>query len=194
VGDHQPIPVDVRIVTATNKDLDLLIATGRFREDLFFRINVFPIHCPSLSERMEDLPLLVENFIAYGLRKSRKKITGISSEALDRLMHYPWPGNVRELRNVIEYAMVLCHEGAIGIEHLPSKIVERKSGGEKDCLPRSRNEVPDRATLTHALARSHGNQSEAARLMGVSRVTIWKWIRKHKIDLNAIKNSQPISG
>ncbi|MEW6077109.1 MAG: sigma 54-interacting transcriptional regulator [Thermodesulfobacteriota bacterium] len=187
VGDHRPIPVDVRIVTATNKDLDTLIVTDRFREDLFFRINVFPIHCPSLSERMEDIPLLVENFIAHGLRKSRKKITGISSEALDRLMHYPWPGNVRELRNVIEYAMVLCHEGDIGIDHLPSKIIDSENG-EKDHASRTwKSHSPDRTALIQALARCNGNQSEAARLMGVSRVTIWKWIRKYGIDPDAIR-------
>jgi PAS domain S-box-containing protein len=186
VGDQRPIPVDVRIVTATNKDLDTLIATGRFREDLFFRINVFPIRCPSLSERIEDIPLLVEHFIAHGVRKSRKKITGVASEALDRLTTYAWPGNVRELRNVIEYAMVLCHEGVIGVEHLPSKIIDSRNEQQAHA-PKKLHRVPDRTALIQALSRCNGNQSEAARLLGVSRVTIWKWIGRHGIDLGMIK-------
>src|SRR4030065_1039097 len=107
-GVHAPIAVNVRVITATNKDLPRLMAQGRFREDLFYRIGVIPIHLPPLRERREDIPLLVKAFIERGRRKTRKPITGISEEALERLLTHDWPGNVRELINVIEYAFVIC--------------------------------------------------------------------------------------
>ena len=131
VGDHKSIPVDVRIISATNRDLDALIAQGVFREDLFFRINVFPLRCPALSERKEDIPMIVQNFIEQNMKKSGKKILGLTSEAMPRLMAYPWPGNVRELRNAIEYAFVLCSGGWIEAGHLPVKIVHPETRASK---------------------------------------------------------------
>ena len=113
VGDHAPIPVNVRVITATNKDLHRLMALGRFREDLYYRIGVIPIHLPPLRERREDIPLLVKAFIDRARRQTRKPLTGFSDEALDLLTGHDWPGNVRELINVIEYAFVLCPEGVI---------------------------------------------------------------------------------
>ncbi len=126
VGDHAPIPVNVRVITATNKDLHRLMALGRFREDLYYRIGVIPIHLPPLRERREDIPLLVKAFIDRARRQTRKPLTGISDEAMDLLTSHDWPGNVRELINVIEYAFVLCLEGAIrpGAPpgHVPSEV------------------------------------------------------------------------
>ena len=122
VGDHKPISVDVRIISATNKDLDAMIGEGLFREDLFFRINVFPLNCPSLAERLEDIPPIVQNFIDQNRTKGGKEILGLTPEAMEALLAYPWPGNVRELRNAIEYAFVLCSGDWIGKEHLPPKI------------------------------------------------------------------------
>ena len=119
---HKPIPVDVRIISASNKDLEDLIAQDLFREDLFFRINVFPLQCPSLSERLDDIHLIVQNFIEQNAAKSSKKIIGLTPEAMEALFTYSWPGNVRELRNAIEYAFVLCPGNWIGVEHLPPKI------------------------------------------------------------------------
>ncbi|MDP1761541.1 MAG: sigma 54-interacting transcriptional regulator, partial [Deltaproteobacteria bacterium] len=127
VGDHAPIPVNVRIITATNKDLHRLMALGRFREDLYYRIGVIPIHLPPLRERREDIPLLVKAFIDRARRQTRKPLTGISDEAMDLLTSHDWPGNVRELINVIEYAFVLCLEGAIGPEHLPATFHPRSA-------------------------------------------------------------------
>lgn len=184
VGDHRPIPVDVRIVSATNKDLDAQMAEGLFREDLYFRINVFPIHCPSLAERRDDIPLLVENFIRHGIRKSQKKITGITADAMETLTTYAWPGNVRELRNIIDYAMVLCPGGNIGSEHLPAKIKTFIPG---DSIKKTTVETEKkRQQIIQALVKSGGNQSQAAGILGVSRVTIWKWLKKYNIDPNAI--------
>src|SRR5210317_170567 len=122
VGDHKPISVDVRIISATNKDLETLISQELFREDLFFRINVFPLSCPSLAERLEDIPVIVQNFIEINAGKGGKEILGLTPEAMGALLTYSWPGNVRELRNTIEYASILCPGGWIGKEHLPPKI------------------------------------------------------------------------
>ena len=137
VGDHQPIKVDVRIITATNKDLDELVAQKHFREDLYFRINVFPLFCPPLADRREDIPMIVQGFIQQNNDKSKKEIAGITSEALKRLTAYPWPGNVRELRNTIEYAFVLCQGGDIDVRHLPPKIAAtgEHSSGQRTMMP-----------------------------------------------------------
>jgi len=181
VGDHTPIKVDVRVITATNKNLDELIAAGRFREDLFFRISVFPLAIPPLKDRTEDIPIIVQHFIAQHRQKSGKNITGISPEAVARLSVYAWPGNVRELRNAIEYALVLCPEGEIGVQHLPPKIV-----ADRTCIcppPVEPAGAHEREQLVRALRQAGGNQSAAARLLGVSRVTIWKRMKKHRVDL-----------
>ena len=119
VGSNQTIKVDVRIVTATHRNLNALIAEGRFRQDLYYRINVVPISLPALRQRMEDIPLLAQTFIERNALRSGRPITGISQPALARLMAYSWPGNVRELINAIEYAFVTCSQGLIQPRHLP---------------------------------------------------------------------------
>lgn len=182
VGDNQSIPVDVRIITATNKDIERMVAAGSFREDLFFRINVFPLNCPPLSARREDIPLLIQNFITYNAAKDGKRIAGLTPEAMERMMSYDWPGNVRELRNTIEYARVLCPGGLIDVRHLPQRLSNRNA------RPESRQDPPtplkkEREQLLAALRETGGNQSKAADILGVSRVTVWKRIKKHKIDL-----------
>ncbi len=184
VGDHRVIPVDVRIISATNKDLDKLIEEGGFREDLFFRINVFPLRCPALSERKEDIPMLVQNFIDQNMKKSCKKILGLTSEAMEKLMAHSWPGNVRELRNAIEYAFVLCSGGWIENSHLPAKIVNPATRVTKKAVNHQEG-INEREKLIHALRQVRGNQSEAARILEVSRVTVWKRIKKYGIDMNS---------
>ena len=181
VGDHRPIPIDVRIISATNKDLRALVDKGLFREDLFFRINVIPVHLPALRERREDIPLLAEAFFRRIKLKSGKPIQGISKETMEVLMGYDWPGNVRELRSVFEYAFVTCPESLIQPHHLPSgfyqgsRIIfspERAPVNPKD---RKKQELLD------ALRQAKGNQSEAARILGVSRVTIWNRMKQFGI-------------
>ncbi len=179
VGDLTTIPVDVRIITATNKNLDELVQTGKFREDLYFRINVFPLNCPSLKQHQEDIPIIVQHFIRQNSQDSDKKILGVTPKAMDALTSYRWPGNVRELRNAIDYAFVLCPGGGIGIEHLPIKITS-----ENDCLPIESNKplpehIDTREILLQILRDSGWNQSETARKLGVSRVTVWKRIKKY---------------
>ena len=185
VGDHTPIPVDVRIISATNKDLEALIAQDLFREDLFFRINVFPLNCPSLFERRDDIPLIVQRFIEQNAARVGKKIIGLTPDAMDALSTYSWPGNVRELRNAIEYAFVLCPGKWIDKEHLPPKII---AGSQKPHANHRQSAVSwekERTLLIQTLRQVGGNQSEAARLLGVSRVTVWKRIKKYGINLGA---------
>jgi transcriptional regulator with PAS, ATPase and Fis domain len=182
VGENQPIHVDVRIITATNRDLERLTRENEFREDLFFRINVFPIHCPSLVQRLDDIPLLVQHFIRQNAMRTGKPIAGLTSGAMQALARYPWPGNVRELRNTIEYAFVLCKEGVIDTSHLPPKIIGKGAsnfGGHAG----SHEPHREREELLDALKQTNGNQSEAAKLLGVSRVTVWKRIKKYGISL-----------
>ncbi len=184
VGDHKPIQVDVRVISATNKDLDQSVAENRFREDLFFRINVFPLTMPGLRDRMEDIPALVQNFIRQNNQRSGKTIEGFSPDALDALLAYAWPGNVRELRNTVEYAFVLCPGGWIGPEHLPHRITQGEAGPGTAARRVDAGSTPEREALMMALRKANGNQSEAARRLGVSRVTVWKRIRKYGIDLH----------
>ena len=180
VGDHKPISVDVRIISATNKDLETLISQGLFREDLFFRINVFPLSCPSLVRRLEDIPAIVQHFLKMN---TNKDISGLTPEAMETLLTYAWPGNVRELRNTIEYASVLCPGGWIGKEHLPPKITMNSTMPSTPIRPSPVSWQEEREKLIHTLRRFGGNQSETARALGVSRVTIWKRIKKYDIDL-----------
>ncbi|MCX5892954.1 MAG: sigma 54-interacting transcriptional regulator [Deltaproteobacteria bacterium] len=187
VGDHAPIAVDVRVITATNKDLHRLMAQGRFREDLFYRIGVIPVHLPPLKERREDIPLLVKAFIDRGRRRTRKPIAGISDQALGLLGSHDWPGNVRELINVIEYAFVLCPEGVIQPEHLPAMFSRASEVQTKarpaESAPRSADE---RQRLIEAVTQSGGKKAEAARLLGISRVTLWKLLKAHGIQVEKI--------
>ena len=182
VGENQPIKVDVRIITATNRDLERLTRENEFREDLYFRINVFPISCPSLVQRLDDIPLLVQHFIRQNAIRTSKAIAGLTAGAMQALARYSWPGNVRELRNTIEYAFVLCKDGDIDISHLPPKIT---GNGATTFRIHSGAMEPhrEREELLNALKQAGGNQSEAAKILGVSRVTVWKRIKKHGVSL-----------
>jgi len=186
VGDNRPIPIDVRIITATNRNLEKLVQEGRFREHLYFRINVIPIHLPPLRERREDIPMLAEVFFRRIRLKNGKQIKGISKEAMDLLMNYPWPGNVRELKNAFEYAFVACQGPYIEPYHFAPNIVgstsvRRPPGREEVVIDRDEHK---RAELIAALRRTGGNQSKAARLLGVSRVTVWNRMRKYGIKVD----------
>jgi two-component system response regulator HydG len=200
VGDHRPITVDVRIITATNKNLEELVAQKIFRDDLFFRINVFPIYLPPLRERSEDIPLLVNTFIRRLRTRTAKKISGLTPAAMERFMEYHWPGNVRELKSALEFAFVSAEKGLIDLDQLPPNIVEPKLtvGG----LARIRGEIPpsrnreeiststsahgekgEKEALIEALRRCNGNQTQAASLLGINRVTVWNRMKKYRIDL-----------
>ncbi len=182
VGDSHPIKVDVRIISATNRDLQKMVEEGRVRRDFFYRINVIPIFVPPLRERKEDLPLLVEHFINRNRLKTSREIKGVSREVMELFYDYPWPGNVRELRSIIEYAFVVCDGPVIQREHLipsmdfyplPMKsIVSSKNFFET-------KEREEKEKLIRALTRVGGNRTQAAKLLGISRVTLWKKMKKH---------------
>ena len=181
VGDGTPIPVNVRIISATNRNLKELVESGRFREDLFFRINVIPIQLPPLRDRRDDIPLLARYFFETIGAKNNKSITGISDDSMARLMAYNWPGNVRELKSAFEYAFVTCQEGLIRSAHLPPTIVGELPPVVKPTdkkATRVNKEDVKRIELVDALRRCDGNQSKAAELLGVTRVTIWNRMRR----------------
>ncbi len=184
VGDSKSIAVDVRVISATNKNLSSLVKTGAFRKDLYFRINVIPIQMPPLRERVEDIPLLAESFFRKLRIKSGKDIEGISKLALEILMKYLWPGNVRELKSAFEYAFVTCQEALIQPHHLPPDILYgEKCLKETKVIKLTREEIKKRR-LIDALARAQGNQSVAAEILGVSRVTIWNRMKRYGITYN----------
>src|ERR1700677_89408 len=122
VGSNQNIKVDVRVVAATNKNLEALVREGKFRDDLFYRLDVVPIHLPPLRDRREDIPLLIDAFLKEFSKQNQKKITGLSADAQEALQRYDWPGNIRELRATIERAVVLCRGERIGVRDLPERI------------------------------------------------------------------------
>lgn len=187
VGTNAPIPVDVRIISATNWDLPKLVEMGKFRKDFFFRINVIPIHLPSLRDRKEDIPLLAETFFQKIRLKSDKNVKGISKQAMDALMDYDWPGNVRELKSAFEYAFVTCHDALILPDHLPPAIYR----GKRPALAEPKRPSFDmrgieKQELIEALKKTGSNQSKAADLLGVSRVTVYNRMKRHGI--NATRN------
>ena len=157
VGDHRSVTIDVRILSATNKDLKILMEEGQFRDDLFYRIGVIPIYLPPLRERHEDIPLLIDAFISRIRLKTQKPIKGMDRAALDLLAGHDWPGNVRELINVIEYAFVLCSGDEIKPEHLPANLTgsPRSVSGRQ---PKSRLQVSndDRVRLLSGIKKERG--------------------------------------
>jgi PAS domain S-box-containing protein len=186
VGDHRPISVDVRIITATNKNLEELISLGKFREDFFFRINVIPVHLPPLRERKEDIPLLINTFINRLRVQTKKNITGFTNTAMEKAMTYNWPGNVRELKSALEYAFVIAEQGPIKPDHLPAftvSSIETDSSVYEFSKPEN---FAEKEELIRALRRCNGNQTRAARLLGINRVTVWNRMKKYGINLKQV--------
>jgi len=198
VGGTKDIRVDVRIIAATNRHLRTLVADGRFREDLFYRLNVFPVTLPPLRERPEDIPLLAEYFIRQYNREFRKEVTGIEPAALAAIRAYRWPGNVREVRNVIERVMLLLAGSRLTLDDLPSElktpapatvIAERpltviEFGPEGIDI----HEV-ERLLVRKALDQTHGNQSRAAALLRISRDQLRYRMQKYGLQDHAAESS-----
>lgn len=182
VGDNRPVHVDVRIISATNKDLLNLVAQGIYREDFYYRINVIPILIPPLRERVSDIPLLAETFFKRIQLKNGKKIQGIHNSALDRLMQYSWPGNVRELKSAFEYAFVSCQDAYIEPRHLPPSIRYPKPPlSSPQPEPGKTLDEIKKERLIDALKKTGGNQSEAARILGISRTSVWHQMKRFNI-------------
>ena len=194
VGDNQPLPMDARLISATNQDLEQLSREGRFRRDFFFRINVIPLHVPPLRDRREDIPLLVDLFMRRLRDRTKRDVAGLTPEALARLVQHDWPGNVRELRSALEYAFVVCTTGLIDLSHLPPLAVGNgmASAASPTLSPAavgptlSAGEQNQREQLIGALRANNGNKSAAARDLGVTRVTVLNRMRKYGIDLQRV--------
>ena len=180
VGGVKTISCDVRIITATNRDLKRAMESGEFREDLYYRLNVFPIHLPPLRERREDIPSLVEHFVGLTARELGWLRPEVGPEAVEALCAYGWPGNIRELRNVIERGVLLCDTGRIMPEQLPREIV----GGPKDEATEAAGsalEGYEKAMIVRALDENDWNQTKAARALGISRDNLRYRLRKYDI-------------
>lgn len=171
VGESVPVKVDVRIISATHRDLPEMIAANQFREDLFYRLNVIPIRLPPLRERLEDLPLLIGQLLEENRLKTGKAIQDISREAMETLLRYPWPGNIRELINTFEYAFVVCRTHCIETSNLPDTITGGKREGQHTDANGTEGEAQ---SVVNALRKSRGKKGEAAKLLGISRQALWK--------------------
>lgn len=181
VGSQDSIPIDVRIISATNKDLRSLVQQQRFREDLYYRLNVIPIFIPPLRDRKDDLPSLTETLIRKIGLHSFRTIQGLSSDSMEILIQYSWPGNVRELINVLEYAFAVCREGWILPEHLPGYVIQKPVKGFSSHLliNNGLNDREEAEKIGAVLEQVQGKKREAAERLGFSRVTLWKKMKKY---------------
>jgi DNA-binding NtrC family response regulator len=191
VGDSRTFKCNIRIVVATNRDLELEVAEGRFREDLFYRLNVIHVHLPSLHERASDIPVLAEHFFRVCAdRAGRDDLEGFTPDALDALTAYEWPGNVRSLENTIERAVLLSVGPMIGLDDLPARVREEKSKLSDQrirALPdngidlRASVESFENDLIRQALERTGGNKNRAAQLLNVNRTTLVEMIKRKRI-------------
>ncbi len=187
VGSNASIPVNVRVIAATNKSLKKLVQEGKFREDLYFRLNVVHIQMPPLRNRREDIPLLATAFLKEFARENNKEFKPLSRDALEAVRNYQWPGNVRELRTAMEHGVVMSNSASIGLHHLPPQLQDTSPEAApqerpEDNAPNTQNGlVPagvlnlsllERSAIQQALAQSNGNKTAAAHLLGISRRTL----------------------
>jgi two-component system response regulator HydG len=178
VGGNEVVKTDVRVIAASNIDLEQAVADGRFRRDLFYRLNVYPIKLPPLRERREDIPLLAIHFLEIYKKRSSKNITGITEKALSRLRRYDWPGNVRELENAIERAVIIAQGRLITVDDLPDAV----RGAESETDARKTVEVEvgtpieevERRVILETLAYTRGDKSRAAQILGIGRKTLYR--------------------
>jgi len=191
VGGSSTVKVDVRFIASTNQNLEKMVQEGAFREDLYYRLNVFTLHLPPLRERKEDIPLLVERF----LQDLPKKVE-ISSIALQMIMAYSWPGNIRELKNVIESAAVIAEDGFIEPAQLPGSITGMFNTRSNEIslpvnlsLDERMNEI-EKSIIIEALRKTGGVQVRATELLGINQRSLWHRIKKHKIDVKSIKSNE----
>jgi DNA-binding NtrC family response regulator len=191
VGSETPVKVDVRIIAATHRDIGALVRAGRFREDLYYRLNVVTLQLPPLRDRKQDIPLLMDHFLRELTERHGRGPVAVDAEAQHRLLAYDWPGNIRELQNVLERALVLAEQDVIGPEHLPSEV--RPGGGPADPPEPTPDDVPTTSSTVNALLsleeieRRHvlrvleatgGSREEASRILGISRRTLTRMVQR----------------
>jgi two-component system response regulator HydG len=180
LGGTQTVKVDVRVIAATNKDLAREVAEGRFREDLYYRLNVVAVRIPSLSARREDIPLLSDFFVRRYAQKNGKVVRGISREALDTLENYAWPGNVRELQHAIERAVVLCRSDVVEKADLPETVLQGPQGAATHLIIPigTPMEEVERRVINETLRHTRGDKTMAARLLGIAARTIYRKLER----------------
>jgi transcriptional regulator with PAS, ATPase and Fis domain len=184
LGSIQPIKANVRIVAATKQDLSNLVRKGFFRDDLYYRLNVVKITLPLLAERRDDIPLLINSFIQKFNARMGKHVLGVSNNALKFLLEYDYPGNVRELENMMEHAFVLCKDDLIRLDCLPKEIMgDQKETREREHLAKEKSplEEAEAKIIGTALKRNEGNRINTADELAMSRVTLWRKLRKYGI-------------
>ena len=194
VGDSRRKKVDIRIIAATNTDLYSLVQEGRVRQDLYYRLKVFPIDIPPLRNRKEDIPLLMKHFIKEQNAKTGKHVTGLTESAMRLVMDHAWPGNVRELENAIEHAFVLCNQDHIDVDDLPLEMrmikYEPDDTGKRHSLKGKSflRKKLTREKLLEILHECGWNKAEVGRRVGLSRTAIWKYMKKWDIPLKMPEN------
>ena len=181
LGGVQAIPVDVRVLAATNKDLASLVRAATFRDDLYYRIRVIHLKLPGLQQRREDIPLLVSHLIAKFNHLQGKDIAGVSDEVMARLMEHDYPGNVRELENIVEQAFVLCRGGVIDLTHLPPELRPTTAVGRDESRPMSLQAM-ERFLISETLQRRKGNRTATARDLGINVTTLYRKIKDLQIE------------
>jgi two-component system response regulator HydG len=188
VGGEETIHVDVRILAATNRELQKEVSEGKFREDLFYRLNVVSLNVPPLRDRIDDIPLLAGYFLEIYAEKNRKHIKGFSPAAMDMMLKYAWPGNVRELENAIERAAILSAGDYITEKEFPLSIVKEYSGNLNAQRPFLKSRGPrsleaiEKQAIIEAIEASNGNKSEAARILGINRKTLYKKLKAYSVE------------
>jgi len=182
LGAIEPVKVNVRVLAATNRDLAKLVRTGKFREDLFYRIRVVYLKLPNLRQRREDIPLLIDRLVAKFNHLQNKDIAGVSNEVLARLMEHAYPGNVRELENIIEQAFVLCRGGMIEIHHLPPELRPATGQSSSEHGNPATLDSMERHMIAEALRRHQGNRRQAAGELGINPSTLFRKLKTLKIE------------
>ena len=187
LGGVEKIKTDTRIIAATNRDLAAMVEKGEFRRDLFYRINIIRLHLPSLRERMEDIPLLCDRFIKKMNNLRGRAVSQVGREAMALLLGHDYPGNIRELENIIEHAFVLCHEGEIGVGHLPAYLLSHKKDQTADRKPMATNVRTTEEEIIVESLRQHGyNRLAAAKALGIHKSTLFRKLKKYNIILPQI--------
>lgn len=182
VGESRPVKVDTRIIAATNRQLKEEVKEGRFREDLYYRLNVVEIKMPPLRERYGDIPLLVDHFLNHFKKKYKKPIHSLAPEVMQIFSTYPWPGNVRELEHAMEHGFVLCTGEVIGAEHMPSEIKRFNGQSNLDSASNAKTESEEKQELISILEKTDWNKAKAARLMGISRPTLYRKLEHYHLE------------
>ncbi len=191
VGGTRPVNVDVRIIAATNKNLSKMVSEGSFREDLYYRLNVFTLFLPPLRERREDIPLLVREF----LKSLQKQELTVSPDAMQRFMEYAWPGNVRELQNAVERAAVMCND-RIDVDHIPAHVAGGGGGSQISSAIDTMVSIDDylremeKRMIVEALKRVRGVQVDAAKMLKINPRSLWHRVKKHNIEVSQLKTDK----